>query len=218
MKTLIFLLILNFAGIYSQEFPGIKWIVNENGHMNEIWTSGNKENVFRGEYSDTNGEKVNTINEVSLMENKVLIKRIYSSNGEFCEIEGSFDKHRSTIEGLSYYPLNNTKKQWNATIVTFIPDTLNLSGVWKCNDNGTYYIRQIGDSIVWYGEQNKSVPEFSNIAFGKIEDNKIILQWYDVPKGTIQGFGKITLEINSINKLSRYSATGEFGGSEWERK
>jgi hypothetical protein len=32
---------------------------------------------------------------------------------------------------------------------------LNLSGKWRANDGGTYYIRNIGNTLCWFGISNK---------------------------------------------------------------
>ena len=31
--------------------------------------------------------------------------------------------------------------------------TIDLTGVWSCDDGGLYYIRQVGDTVVWAGLQ-----------------------------------------------------------------
>ncbi len=94
-----------------------------------------------------------------------------------------------------------------------------LTGRWRGNDNGFYYIRQIGSIVVWYGERNFSsgIPTWSNIAIGSRSGNTINLTWADVPKGNINNHGNLTLRVNNINQLSRTAGTGGFGGSLWNR-
>ena len=95
----------------------------------------------------------------------------------------------------------------------------NLDGAWSGNDNGTYYIRQIGNSVVWFGERNFSSgkPGFANVAIGSRSGNKVILNWADVPKGNPKGKGTLVLNVTGNNTLSKASGGG-FGGSRWTRK
>lgn len=95
----------------------------------------------------------------------------------------------------------------------------NLNGVWRANDNGTYYIRQIGNIIVWFGERNFSSgrPAWANVAIGRRYGNRIELTWADVPKGRYWGAGRLTLRVGNRNRIYRTGVTGGFGGSSWSR-
>ncbi|MHA7058818.1 hypothetical protein ACWGOQ_0016455 [Aquimarina sp. M1] len=94
-----------------------------------------------------------------------------------------------------------------------------MTAKWQASDRGSYYIRQVGDTIIWFGEQNYTSgrPAWSNVAFGTRTGNIITLDWVDVPKGNNGGSGRLTLKIDSANKISRISATGGFGGRIWNR-
>jgi len=92
-----------------------------------------------------------------------------------------------------------------------------LTGTWSCNDGGIYYIRQIGDTINWYGEKSPIHPTWSNVANGKIIGNKIYIEYVDVPKGRDLSSGTLTLEIIHHNRLIRTEVDGGFGGSAWRR-
>ena len=92
-----------------------------------------------------------------------------------------------------------------------------LTGVWNCDDGGKYYIRQIGNTIWWYGDNNPDSPGFSNVMNGTICGNIITLNWADVPKGRTLNSGIMTLKIESSNRISAISKTGGFGGSVWTR-
>ena len=72
-----------------------------------------------------------------------------------------------------------------------------IAGDWNGNDGGKYYIRQIGNRIWWYGERAPTSPAWSNVAEGYIQGNIIELDWADVPKGGIWGYGHLTLEVVS---------------------
>jgi hypothetical protein len=58
-----------------------------------------------------------------------------------------------------------------------VKSTIDLTGVWNCDDKGTYYLRQIGNTLWWYGEQKSNNPLWSNVAHGTITDNTINLEW-----------------------------------------
>lgn len=94
-----------------------------------------------------------------------------------------------------------------------------LTGIWECNDEALYYIRQTGNKVFWLGEQRPERPRFCNVAFGSITGNEVTLQWADIPKGQNQYAGKIVLQIfnNGIRMKSISKEGGRFGGSIWER-
>jgi hypothetical protein len=107
-----------------------------------------------------------------------------------------------------------------------------LTGVWSCNDGGTYYIKQIGDIIWWYGESAHPVV-WSNVARGTISGRTITLEWADVPKGKSGGSGTLVLYkvpgpamyvigapdnvSEEVKALAIQSETGGFGGSWWNK-
>lgn len=92
-----------------------------------------------------------------------------------------------------------------------------ISGTWSCNDGGTYYIRQLDEDIYWYGEADPNHPTWSNVAKGRLEGNKIYLEWADVPKGTIMSSGILVLRVMNNHKIVRTEVSGGFGGSQWTR-
>jgi hypothetical protein len=93
-----------------------------------------------------------------------------------------------------------------------------LTGVWQGDDGGTYYIRQNGDEIWWYGEQAPEYPVWANVAYCKIHGNVIDLKWADLPfKGTTKGGGTLELAVEDCNRLSWRGESGGFGGSIWTR-
>jgi len=93
---------------------------------------------------------------------------------------------------------------------------INLTGDWSCSLGGDYYIRQIGNNIVWYGEAAAISPYYSNVAHGSIDGNIITLVWTDVPKGTNSGSGSLTLEVSSDEEIKIIDQTGGWGGNLWK--
>ncbi len=94
-----------------------------------------------------------------------------------------------------------------------------MDGAWSCNDGGTYYIREVGGKIAWFGEgglNSNGKPRFANVAIGTRSGNNITLDWADVPKCNMSGKGQLRLKVNSANEIVKVSGGG-FGGSKWTR-
>ena len=94
---------------------------------------------------------------------------------------------------------------------------INLTGRWRGNDGGIYYIRQIGNELWWYGQSRDSGNTWSNVFHAKINRRIIRGNWADVPKGRIRQSGKLTLQIINARTIRAVSKTGGFGGSQWSR-
>lgn len=132
---------------------------------------------------------------------------------------------RTLESSLSRSPINNFL-EWGCGFYDEQPNSasFSLTGVWKCNDGGTYYIRQHSDKVVWMGEDPNG--HWSNIFFGRITGDQITGRWVDVPKGNNLGFGEITVQARGSGLLAgripgtmlrRTSVSGGFGGSEWHK-
>ncbi len=104
---------------------------------------------------------------------------------------------------------------WSATpayALCAAPKT--MDGTWKANDGGTYYVRQVGNQVWWFGESKKN--GFSNVFRGNRSGNTVTGMWADIKGGT--GSGTLTFVIsgtNSVGGWKKQSATGGFGGSIW---
>jgi hypothetical protein len=98
-----------------------------------------------------------------------------------------------------------------------VPISKNLTGRWRCNDGGTYFIRQAGSELWWYGQSGDGGATWSNVYHGRMQGNKIIGQWADVPHGKLQNAGEMSLEVLGSRRLKAIRRTGGFGGSEWSR-
>ena len=95
--------------------------------------------------------------------------------------------------------------------------TIDLTGVWNCDDGGKYYVRQLGTTVWWFGEQSPSNPTWTNVMQGTVSGNIIYADWSDVPLGSVMSSGNLVLQIVSNNQLTAISKTGGFGGSTWTR-
>jgi hypothetical protein len=93
----------------------------------------------------------------------------------------------------------------------------NLNGVFS-GAGGKYYLRQLGDEILWYGEEDAVSPTWSNVAHGVIKGNVIKVKWADVPKGEIMQSGNLIIRIDSNDDLVLLEQEGEFFATDsWTR-
>ena len=67
-----------------------------------------------------------------------------------------------------------------------------LTGTWQCDDGGTYYLRQAGSELHWYGETATTAPRWSNVFDGRISGSRIKGRWYDPREGTWSVIGEYT--------------------------
>ena len=102
---------------------------------------------------------------------------------------------------------------------------LSLTGEWKGDDGGLYYLRQIGNDLWWAGFSTDTMEwapylhnglAFTNVFHGTIEAGTATGDWVDVPRGRILQNGTLTLSVSN-NLISRQSATGGFGATRWTR-
>jgi hypothetical protein len=102
-----------------------------------------------------------------------------------------------------------------------------LTGAWAGDDDGIYYIRQVGDCVWWFGTSLEDVvpgqlaqPGFANVAAGRVDGPEINLEWADVPVGDILGGGGLSLEIMEDGDrlvVTRYEGDWGFGASSFSR-
>ncbi|MEB3343971.1 hypothetical protein U6A24_00785 [Aquimarina gracilis] len=95
-------------------------------------------------------------------------------------------------------------------------DFNDITGKWIGNDGGHYYIRQIGNRVIWFGEHSftSGRPAWANIAWGSRFYSQLWLDWIDVPKGNTNSAGGILRGfVEEPNYISLGHNTGGFGGS-----
>jgi hypothetical protein len=99
-----------------------------------------------------------------------------------------------------------------------------LTGAWAGNDSGTYYIRQVGACVWWFGTEVRDVElgptgqrGFANVASGRIVGTQLDLEWADVPLGdTVNGGGLTFTYDEANNQLTLVAQRGgriPFGGT-----
>lgn len=81
-----------------------------------------------------------------------------------------------------------------------------LTGAWAGDDDGVYYIRQVGDCVWWFGtglvdiEPGQTGQQgWSNVAAGRVNGTQIEMEWADVPVGEILGGGGLTLTFDEAD-------------------
>ncbi|HYX12981.1 MAG TPA: hypothetical protein VE944_01155 [Nostoc sp.] len=94
-----------------------------------------------------------------------------------------------------------------------ISQVFNLTGVWQAKEGGTYYVRQVGDKLWWYGDGGSG---YSNVFRGVISGDRATGEWVDVPKGGNTGAGNLSIEVFSNNRFVQKASSG-FGIFEWNR-
>ncbi|WP_262060959.1 hypothetical protein [Streptomyces sp. STR69] len=95
-----------------------------------------------------------------------------------------------------------------------------LTGVWACSDVGTYYIRQLGSTVRWFGMSRDRGQNFSNVFHGTLDGVQLSGTWADVPLGAIRNNGTLTLAAPagaSSVELTRSAQSGGFGGHTWTK-
>ena len=95
-----------------------------------------------------------------------------------------------------------------------------LTGHWKCNDGGNYYISQFNEEIFWLGCHPKG--HWCHVAIGKLNKSSrvIDLEWGDIVCGSDRLYGvlKVSVGKNTMTKLDeklRSLDENTFLGSEW---
>ena len=94
----------------------------------------------------------------------------------------------------------------DATTLTPIPRCPDdITGKWYGDDGGTYWIRQIGVTVMWFGTSGlEEGTHFSNVFHGVRELDEIRGEWADIPMGRTMAHGEIDLtctQEGGIDKL-----------------
>ena len=93
-----------------------------------------------------------------------------------------------------------------------------IGGVWSCDDGGTYYIRQIGNTVWWSALSGDGGATWSHVFHGQRSGQTISGSWADVPMGQIMGSGTLQLRVESGSVMVRLNTTGSgYGCAYWTR-
>lgn len=104
---------------------------------------------------------------------------------------------------------------------------VDLSGLWKSDDGGIYYVRQDRKEIFWAGLSEDSGRTYTNVFGGVWRPNEspeepadygvVVGEWADVPRGKSMGQGTLRLSFRFSGELEKETETGGFGSSKWVR-
>jgi len=75
-----------------------------------------------------------------------------------------------------------------------------LSGIWKGDKGGTFYIQESRGNVYWYAEQLSRNPYWAHIFTGKLKDLEIKGTWIDIPKGKRRNQGRLIAEVTPDGK------------------
>jgi hypothetical protein len=108
-----------------------------------------------------------------------------------------------------------------------------LTGVWSADDAGTYYVRQVGNTVWWLGlspdesyAYSNQPQTFANVFQGTIQNGQVIGNWADIPLGATNGAGPMQLNLTGGSDVAggpestgmmRFGDGGTFSGSSWEK-
>lgn len=104
-----------------------------------------------------------------------------------------------------------------------------LTGVWRCDDGGTYYVRQFdGNRVAWFAEHRGMA--WCHVFFGQIGSTGIVSgRWIDLPKAAAHGAGVLGLAVSTdplsfplgadgrSTIMTFREATAAFGGRTWTK-
>jgi len=96
-----------------------------------------------------------------------------------------------------------------------------LTGTWTSENNGTYYVRQVGTTVWWVGQSRDGGITYTNVFNGSRNGDQITGFWADVPAGKNTGSGSLTLAISRTGanvELRKVRETGGFGESIWKKR
>jgi microsomal dipeptidase-like Zn-dependent dipeptidase len=110
--------------------------------------------------------------------------------------------------------------------VRVTPPAIDLTGIYSCDDGGTYFVRQMGDRVFWVGEHPSGA--WVNVLSGRLVDERVEAgisvkrlhaDWWVVPKGgAVRESGRLVLGVGSDGRggvrLDKISGPG-FGGNRW---
>jgi hypothetical protein len=174
-------------------------------------------------------ERSNPIGNVTLeIPAQPLIPRAYGfriiaidENGRTVSVPGCLIVRPTEQLSCSTPPQRQQPPTTTTTPPTAALPSVVLTGIWQANDGGTYYLRQIGNVLWWNGMSGGNDGRtFNNVFKGTITPttNTIAGEWADVPRGTVMGYGTLSLKITSPTMLQKASQTGSgFGAATWQK-
>lgn len=100
-----------------------------------------------------------------------------------------------------------------------------ITGTWRGDDGGSYYVTQVPGSneVAWYAEHSTARPlvpmrppqpaqGWANVFLGERSGRRMMGMWADVPRGSANSAGHLQLVVTSPRLMRIVRATGGYGG------
>jgi hypothetical protein len=104
---------------------------------------------------------------------------------------------------------------------------IDLTGTWAGDDQGVYYLRQVGDQVWWLGMSGLGQPiadrgtDWTNVYLGTLKGDTVTGTYADVPQGKILDKGPVVMKLTptpdggiALVRTDPVLETG-FGGSKF---
>lgn len=166
-----------------------------NGSMANLFIGKRKGNAISGQWVSLPKGKAKTSGEIALEAQQTIIGPILKNVG----------RKSQDYPTTKWLPVESSAKIPGKGPAQFEGGIGNLDGMWTDDGEGVYYLRQIGNKLYWFGQEDtpSGNPGFAQIAEGTINGEKIAMTWWDVPKGPKNHLenGIVILQITNSNTL-----------------
>jgi hypothetical protein len=107
---------------------------------------------------------------------------------------------------------------WLSTAPVMGAEAADLTGVWRTSGGVTFYVRQLGNEIWWFGQQAPTNPRWTNVAQGMLVGDLVQVKWVDVPMGGTRHQGSLALRVVEPDHLKVVENPNDFWSADWYRK
>jgi len=146
-----------------------------NGQMANVFAGQRKGNAISGRWASVPKGKAKASGQLS-------VEVVQTIVGPILKNKGRKGADYSTTKWLEVNPPNDMPGKGPAQ---FESGMGHLDGLWTGDDGGIYYLRQIGNQLYWFAQEDipSGHPAFAQVAEGTINGDKIAMNWADIPKG-----------------------------------
>lgn len=88
----------------------------------------------------------------------------------------------------------------------------NLTGTWKCDDDGTYRITQTGSRIHWVATSADQGKDWTHEFDGTLEGDTLSGHYQDRPPGAQRNNGDLVFKVIDENRFTLVRSSRPFGG------
>jgi hypothetical protein len=99
------------------------------------------------------------------------------------------------VEAVATYTCGTRSLKWDGA------SAINLTGTWKVDDDGVYYLRQLDDHVWWLGMSGLNRPlvdrgsDWTNVYLGILKGDTVTGTYADVPQGQVMDQGPVILKL-----------------------